>query len=101
VEEVEQACQTISVEDLEIQDKLIITPNPMSSSTLIQYKVSHPGMVQISIYNPQGKLIEKVEQGQPKGEQQILWNAKGLPAGMYYFRIQAGDKVGSGKIIKY
>jgi hypothetical protein len=28
------------------------------------------------------------------------WNAEGLPAGMYYFRIQAGDKVGGGKMIK-
>ncbi len=27
------------------------------------------------------------------------WNAEGLPAGIYYFRIQAGDKVGGGKMI--
>jgi hypothetical protein len=41
-----------------------------------------------------------MEQKQSKGVQKVQWNAKGLPAGMYYFRIQAGDKTGSGKIVK-
>ena len=27
------------------------------------------------------------------------WNAEGLPAGMHYFRIQAGDIVGGGKMM--
>ena len=34
-----------------------------------------------------------------KGEQQVKWNAEGLPAGIYYYRIQTGTQVGSGKMI--
>jgi len=44
--------------------------------------------------------FELIHQKQPKGEQQVQWNAEGLPAGMYYYRIQAGDKIGGGKMVK-
>ena len=43
--------------------------------------------------------MKEIEQEQLKGEQQVQWNAEGLPPGMYYFRIQAGDKVGKLKLI--
>ena len=79
---------------------LSISPNPFITSTTLSYTLDKLSKVNINIFNPQGQLIEKFEQEQRKGEQQILWNAEGLPAGMYYFRIQAGDKVGAGKIVK-
>jgi len=53
----------------------------------------------MSIFNPKGQLIETMVQKKPMGEQQVQWNAAGLPAGMYYYRIQAGDQYGSGKLI--
>jgi hypothetical protein len=42
-----------------------------------------------------------IEHKQPEGKHEVLWNAEGLPAGMYYCRIETGDNVGSGKMIKY
>jgi len=44
--------------------------------------------------------LKKIEQEQPKGQQKVHWNAEELPAGMYYFRIQAGEQVGGGKMVK-
>jgi len=41
-----------------------------------------------------------MQEKQEKGEQHVQWNAEGLPAGMYYLRIQAGERLGSGEIIK-
>ena len=78
----------------------IVSPNPFTSSTALYYTLDKPSNVTISIFNPQGQLIEKIEQEQPQGEQRVYWNAEGLPAGMYYFRIQAGDMMGSGKVVK-
>lgn len=88
------------IEVKENQDMdLACSPNPFTSSTTLSYTLSELSTVTISIFNPQGQLIEKIEQEQPKGEQQVQWNAEGLPAGMYYFRIQAGEMVGGGKMV--
>jgi len=99
-EEVEQACEIVSIQDRYMIEDCRVSPNPFTTSTTIFYTLSEPSPVTIRIFNSQGHFIEKLEQKQPKGEQQIQWNAEGLPAGMYYFRIQAGDKVGGGKMVK-
>jgi len=43
--------------------------------------------------------VYEISQQQPKGEQKVQWNAEGMPAGMYYFRIQAGEMAGVGKMV--
>jgi hypothetical protein len=55
----------------------------------------------MSVFNSQGKIIDTIEYQHNKGKHKIKWNAEGLPAGMYYARIQAGDKVELVKMIKY
>jgi hypothetical protein len=40
-----------------------------------------------------------MQEKQEAGEQHIEWNAEGLPTGMYYFIIQAGEKAGGGKML--
>ncbi len=74
-------------------------PNPFTTSTTLSYTLSKPSTVTINIFNPQGQLVEKIVQEQTKGEQKVQWNAEGLSIGMYYFWIQAGDKVGGGKMV--
>jgi photosystem II stability/assembly factor-like uncharacterized protein len=80
--------------------RIIPFPNPFTTSTTLSFTLDKPATITISIFNPQGQLIEKIEQEQPTGEQQVQWNAVGLPTGMYYFRIQSGDKVGGSKMVK-
>jgi len=101
-EEVQDSCEAHAI----IIDKYLsieacsVSPNPLTTSTTLSYTLNKPSTVTISIFNPQGQLIENIEQEQPKGEQKVQWNAEGLPAGIYYFRVQAGDKVGGGKMVK-
>ena len=76
-----------------------VHPNPFTTSTILSYCLYEPSTVTLSIFNSQGKLVGNKKQEQPGGKQQLIWNAAGLPAGMYYFRIQAGDKVGGGKML--
>jgi len=83
-------------------DDFSLHPNPFTTTTTLSYTIDKPSFVTIRIFNPQGQLIENIEQEQLKGEQQMQWNAEGLPAGMYYFRIS--DETGkfeSGKLLKY
>jgi hypothetical protein len=46
-----------------------------------------------------GQQIDEIVQNHLKGTQQVQWNAEGLPAGIYYYRIQAGEQVGTGKMV--
>ncbi len=80
-------------------------PNPFNSSTQIQYVIKKPGHVQISIYNPLGKLIKKlVNQYQRAGTNKITWNGKGdnnisVPSGLYYYKITYGNMSTTKKMI--
>ena len=76
-----------------------ISPNPFTSSTFLSYTLDKPSSVSIAIYNHYGQLIEKIEQEQPKGEQQVQWNAEGLPAGLYIIRLQAGNNTAFSKLL--
>ena len=99
-EEVEEACESVSVNEFQIALECIASPNPFTSTTTLSYTLDKPGNVQFTVYNVQSQIVFMVQEQQDKGEQQVQWNAEGLPAGMYYFRIQAGDHYGSGKMIK-
>jgi hypothetical protein len=99
-EEVEEACGIVSTENLFEEDKFTVSPNPFTTITTLSYTLNNPYFIIIRIFNSKGKQVDEIRQDQPKGEQQVQWNAEGLPAGMYYFRIQAGDQVGSGKMVK-
>ena len=59
-------------------------PNPFTTSTTIEYELKQPATIQITIYNHFGKLIEVIQQTQSAGKQQVVWNAEGLPAGVYF-----------------
>ncbi len=76
-----------------------VYPNPFSSATTFQYTLQHPSTVQISIYNQLGEQVEVIRQQQTSGKQQIVWNAERLPPGVYYYLIQAGEQIASGKIV--
>ena len=77
-----------------------IYPNPFTTSITLSYTLEKPENVQFIVYNVQSQIVYTIQERQDKGEQKMHWNASGLPAGMYYFRIQAGERFGTGKIIK-
>jgi hypothetical protein len=84
-------------------DKVRISnyPNPFSESATFNYTLKEPSQVNIQIFDSFGRRVaEPVNVTQAKGEHQALWNAAGLPAGIYFYRVQAGTKSGIGKMIK-
>jgi len=56
-------------------------------------------VVQITIFNHLGEQVEVIQQNQSEGKQQVTWNAEGLPSGVYYYKMQAGNQIASGKMI--
>jgi hypothetical protein len=100
-EEVQDSCEAnaVSIKERYILDDYSISPNPFTTSTTLSFRLSKPENVRFTVYNVQSQIVYEIEERRNAGEQQIEWNAKGLPSGMYYFRIQAGEKVGGGKMV--
>lgn len=74
-------------------------PNPFTGSTKIKYELQRPGPVMITFYNQSGRQVDRIEQKLPEGLHQLTWTTD-LPPGIYYFRLQAGDQVSTGKVVK-
>jgi hypothetical protein len=77
-----------------------IYPNPFTNSTTLKYELQQPELVTLSIYNHLGQLVYQTQVNQPQGKQQLIWNAEGYADGVYYYRLQVGDAVANGKMVK-
>jgi len=101
MEEVEQACQTATIEALADTEPVIIKPNPFSTSTTIEFKLDQPGKTYIKIYNQIGQQIEERENAiDQKGKNIFFWNSHHLPPGIYYIRLETNNNVLTEKIVK-
>jgi len=92
-----------SINDNESQNSefaLVCYPNPFTTSTTIEYQLTQPSAVQLTIYDYLGKQVEVIGKKQAQGKQQITWNAEGLPAGVYFCVIKTNQGTQTTKIIK-
>jgi len=75
-------------------------PNPFKDKTIIKYCVAYKTRVQITVYNTEGEVIEKlIDEEKKSGTYELNWNAANLPSGVYFYRLQAGDFVQTRKMI--
>jgi photosystem II stability/assembly factor-like uncharacterized protein len=75
-------------------------PNPFNPSTVIGYELQTGGIVKIDIFNIQGELVSSLENVyRPAGYHDVLWDAQNMPSGVYFYRLTAGSKSISKKMI--
>jgi len=99
-EEVEAACEFVSVDELQISDKLLISPNPFSGQTIIEFSLSESELVTLSIYDITGKRLKTIlSKKLSKGNHKINWNAEGLIEGVYFIRLET-NHTRAGQIVK-
>ncbi len=100
-EEVEEACDSASsIQAQHFLNKILIQPNPFSTSTTIEYDLKQPTTIQITFYNHLGKQLEVIQQTQSAGKQQVVWDAEGLPGGVYYCVLKINEGMQTMKMIK-
>jgi len=64
-------------------------PNPFNPSTTIMYSLPKEGFVSLKIYNLIGEeLFTLVNEDKAIGNYEIEFNAKALPSGIYFYRLQ-------------
>ncbi len=80
-------------------------PNPFNPHTRFEYSLAEPGLVTVEVYNVLGQRVRTLWSGhQDGGTYTVLWegnDARGLPApaGVYFYRVSAIDKVKTGKMV--
>jgi hypothetical protein len=75
-------------------------PNPFNPETTFSYSLPQSDFVTFTIYNLFGQEIAKlVNSAQAAGDHQIKWTAKGLPSGIYFYRLQSGNHSETKKLI--
>jgi flagellar hook assembly protein FlgD len=80
-------------------------PNPFNPNTTIEYEIPYSGLVEISIYDIQGKLVRSFGNSlQQKGAYSVEWNGhnnSGNPvsSGAYIYRVQFNENFLTKKLL--
>ena len=97
INDFDQSAQVVSSEGYQLNQNY---PNPFNPTTTIKYHLQKPGNIILTLYNLAGQELETlVNEFQTAGEHEINWQPKGLPGGIYFYRLQAGDFSETKKLI--
>ncbi|NOZ75088.1 MAG: T9SS type A sorting domain-containing protein, partial [FCB group bacterium] len=67
-------------------------PNPFNPVTTIQYELPVRSHVNLTVHDILGrKMAVLVDDDQGPGARKVQWNATGVPSGIYFVRMIAGD----------
>ena len=93
---------TMALAELELRQNL---PNPFNPGTDIAYYVPAQSQVQLSVFDVKGhEVAVLVNESQPEGAYRAHWdgqytNGREAASGVYFYRLRAGNKVLSKKMI--
>jgi len=80
-------------------------PNPFNPETTISYSLGKDAAVSLEIYNLKGQLVNRLlNANQTKGTHSAVWNGKDsygrdVASGFYFYRLTAGDRSQTHKIL--
>jgi hypothetical protein len=75
-------------------------PNPFNAQTSLRFDVPQQSRVQITIYNIVGQEVARpVDHVYAPGRYRLLYDASGLPSGMYLVKMTAADFTKIGKMM--
>ncbi|MGH7496090.1 MAG: T9SS type A sorting domain-containing protein [bacterium] len=63
-------------------------PNPFNPQTTIPFELKNPGQVQVKVFDMTGReVMTLVDHLMPSGSHNLVFDAKGLASGTYYYRL--------------
>jgi hypothetical protein len=67
-------------------------PNPFNPVTSFKYTMPEDGMVQVAIYDINGRMVSELVNGyRSAGSYQVVWDANDLSSGVYMINMISGD----------
>lgn len=77
-----------------------VFPNPVCDNTTISFIVPADGMVELSVFDQDGRLIKNlVNQISNRGEHNVSWDASQFPAGIYFCSLKYKNQTNNCRII--
>jgi hypothetical protein len=75
-------------------------PNPFNPSTTIEYSLAESGRVSLKVYDVLGREVAAlVNEMKAPGSYKSVFNASGLPSGMYIYQLKTKDFVSNKKML--
>ncbi|MCA0389359.1 MAG: T9SS type A sorting domain-containing protein [Bacteroidetes bacterium] len=74
-------------------------PNPFNGSTVIHFTLPEDFNCRLEVFSSLGSLIFSNDIKGSKGENRFNFDAAGLESGVYFYRVKAGGKVLTGKMV--
>ncbi len=67
-------------------------PNPFNPETSINYSIPDAGIVSLKVYDILGKEVKTLVNGfKERGRHNIIFNAAGIPGGIYFYKMQTNN----------
>lgn len=77
-----------------------VYPNPFSGKTTIRYNLTQRGEVSLNVFDINGKQVASLVNGdQESGPHDATFDAAGLNDGVYFYRLESGSGVQTGKVV--
>jgi hypothetical protein len=77
-------------------------PNPLSTTTVIKWHSATSGHVVLTVFDCTGTEVKTlVDDDMPCGEHQVLFETTNLPAGVYFYQLQANGMIETKKMVVY
>jgi hypothetical protein len=102
VRRLEQADEAAD-DDGEAEEPLVPTlraayPNPTRETLTLEVGVPDAGKVHVTIYDVVGRPVRTVERALEAGFNRVRLDLRALPAGVYFYRVEAGDETFRGPV---
>lgn len=89
-----EADPTPTEPDADLPDAFVLYdnyPNPFNPETEIRFDVPHRARLRLEVVDVLGRVVTTlVDQEMPPGRHHAVFEARGLPSGVYFYRITAG-----------
>lgn len=81
-------------------NEVMAYPNPFSSELSIEFTMNIFAAVDVQLYNMVGAVVKQKSFNAVAGENIVTFNTSNLPEGVYFYRLNAGDRVITKKLVK-
>jgi hypothetical protein len=75
-------------------------PNPFNPVTTLSYQLPDAGFVHLNVFDVHGRLVAVLVDGYgDAGSHQVVFDAKDLSSGIYFYRLETSKTIASGKML--
>jgi len=68
-------------------------PNPFNSTTTLIYTMGQSNTIEMTVFDVLGRFVDRASLGfQQAGRHIVSWKAEGIPSGVYFISLKAGNQ---------